>query len=307
MGCFSLVADLDRIISSSQDLSDQHFQYFLYQILRGLKYIHSADVLHRDLKPSNLLVNANCDLALCDFGLSRGVDGEADSNLTEYVVTRWYRAPELLCDSSSYGKAVDIWSVGCIFAEMLTRKPFFRGEHPHHQLACIVEKLGCPAPEDMEFVSHPLARKAVTSATESKVTPLSEFLPANTNVMAIDLLSKMLVFKPEKRIMVDQALSHPYLRELHSQMKEPVCGSMFDSGFETRGYTQGQTIPKEDLQDFMFQEMLQLRPIGEESMESMELSTERLELNEESKIDQAEAKYDGEGKMDDDDEDKMSY
>ena len=107
--------------------------------------------------------------------------------------------------------------------------------------------------------------------------------------------------------MVDQALSHPYLRELHSQMKEPVCGSVFDSGFETRGYTQGQTIPKEDLQDFMFQEMLQLRPIGEESMESMELSTERLELNEESKIDQAEAKYDGEGKMDDDDEDKMSY
>ena len=74
-----------------------------------MKYIHSASVLHRDLKPSNLLVNANCDLALCDFGLSRGVDGEADSGLTEYVVTRWYRAPELLCDSSSYGKPVDIW------------------------------------------------------------------------------------------------------------------------------------------------------------------------------------------------------
>lgn len=92
--------------------SDQHFQYFLYQIVRGLKFVHSADVLHRDLKPSNLLVNANCDLALCDFGLSRGVDGSVDTGLTEYVVTRWYRAPELLCDSSSYGKVRHQRAVG---------------------------------------------------------------------------------------------------------------------------------------------------------------------------------------------------
>jgi len=126
-------SDLDRIISSSQDLTDQHFQYFLYQILRGLKYVHSADVLHRDLKPGNLLVNANCDLALCDFGLSRGVDG-SEHDITTYVVTRWYRAPELLCDSSTYGKAVDIWSVGCIFAEMICRKPFFQGKNPMNQL-----------------------------------------------------------------------------------------------------------------------------------------------------------------------------
>eukprot|EP00957_Ditylum_brightwellii_P191541 14583657-Ditylum_brightwellii.AAC.1 len=104
-------SDLDQIIRSSQPLTDQHHQYFLYQILRGLKYVHSANVIHRDLKPSNLLVNANCDLALCDFGLSRGVDGEIDDNLTEYVVTRWYRAPELLCDSTTYGKGVDVWSI----------------------------------------------------------------------------------------------------------------------------------------------------------------------------------------------------
>mmetsp|Transcript_14215 Transcript_14215/g.21853 ORF Transcript_14215/g.21853 Transcript_14215/m.21853 type:complete len:150 (+) Transcript_14215:310-759(+) len=112
--------------TKTQPLSDHHNRYFLYQILRGLKYIHSANVVHRDLKPSNILVNANCDLALCDFGLSRGVCGEVDNCLTEYVVTRWYRAPELLCDSSKYGKAVDIWSVGCILAEMITREPFFQ-------------------------------------------------------------------------------------------------------------------------------------------------------------------------------------
>ena len=82
-------SDLERIIRSRQVLTDQHFQYFLYQILRSLKYVHSANVLHRDLKPSNILVNANCDLAVCDFGLARGFHIEGQDTLTEYVVTRY--------------------------------------------------------------------------------------------------------------------------------------------------------------------------------------------------------------------------
>ena len=114
-------SDLDRIITSRQTLTNQHHQYFLYQILRGLKYIHSASVLHRDLKPSNLLVNSNCDLAICDFGLARGFDDDA-GKLTEYVVTRWYRAPELLCETKDYDEAIDVWSVGCIFAEIRAGK-----------------------------------------------------------------------------------------------------------------------------------------------------------------------------------------
>lgn len=112
---------------------------------------------------------------------------------------------------------------------MLTRKPFFRGDHPHHQLACIVEKLGCPSPEDMAFVTNPSAKKAVMGAGEAKVRPLTDFLPRGVNSQAVDLLQKMLIFAPEKRITVDQALGHEYLRELHSQMKEPECGAMFDS------------------------------------------------------------------------------
>ena len=118
--CELMECDLDRIISSTQGLTDQHAQYFVYQILRGLKYVHSANVLHRDLKPSNLLVNSNCDLSICDFGLARGV--VADETLTEYVVTRWYRAPELLTESQYYGPPVDLWSVGCILAEVLLRR-----------------------------------------------------------------------------------------------------------------------------------------------------------------------------------------
>ena len=112
-------------------------QYFLYQILRGLKYIHSANVLHRDLKPSNLLLNANCDLKICDFGLAR-VTSETDF-MTEYVVTRWYRPPELLLNSSDYTAAIDVWSVGCIFMELMDRKPLFPGRDHVHQLRLLME------------------------------------------------------------------------------------------------------------------------------------------------------------------------
>ena len=130
--------DLHRIIYSKQSLSIDHVQYFLYQVLRALKYMHSANVLHRDLKPSNLLVNSNCDLKVCDFGLARGIttnhheehmDGNGGSMLlTEYVVTRWYRAPEIMLACNEYSKPSDMWSVGCIFAELLGRKPFFAGD-----------------------------------------------------------------------------------------------------------------------------------------------------------------------------------
>lgn len=93
------VADLHQIIKSGQTLTNEHVQYFLYQILRGMKFIHSASVIHRDLKPGNLLVNADCELKICDFGLSRGFESRPDEHqtqLTEYVATRWYRAPEIM-------------------------------------------------------------------------------------------------------------------------------------------------------------------------------------------------------------------
>merc|ERR1711934_1002001 len=136
--------DLHQIIRSSQPLSDEHCQYFIYELLRGLKYIHSANVLHRDLKPSNLLLNA-----ICDFGLAR--TNSEKEYMTEYVVTRWYRAPELLLSCAVYTAAIDIWSVGCIFAELLGRKPLFPGKDYVHQLNLITRVLGSPDPSDLEF------------------------------------------------------------------------------------------------------------------------------------------------------------
>ncbi|RRT72552.1 hypothetical protein B296_00016101 [Ensete ventricosum] len=106
-------------------------------ILRGLKYIHSAKVIHRDLKPSNLLLNADCDLKICDFGLAR--PASENEIMTEYVVTRWYRAPELLLNSTDYTAAIDVWSVGCIFMELMNRQTLFPGRDHMHQMRLITE------------------------------------------------------------------------------------------------------------------------------------------------------------------------
>jgi mitogen-activated protein kinase 1/3 len=121
--------DMHRVIRT-QDLSDDHCQYFIYQTLRALKAMHSANVLHRDLKPSNLLLNANCDLKVCDFGLARSAASQEDNSgfMTEYVATRWYRAPEIMLTFKEYTKAIDVWSIGCILAEMLSGKPLFPGK-----------------------------------------------------------------------------------------------------------------------------------------------------------------------------------
>jgi serine/threonine protein kinase len=142
-------ADLHQIIKSGQPLTVEHVQYFLYQILRGMKYIHSASVVHRDLKPGNLLVNADCELKICDFGLSRGFDAnpvsdEHATHLTEYVATRWYRAPEIMLAFRRYNTAIDVWSIGCIFGELLLGKPLFKGKDYVDQLNKILDTLGTP-------------------------------------------------------------------------------------------------------------------------------------------------------------------
>lgn len=151
--------DLFKLLRT-QVLSNQHVCYFTYQILRGLKYIHSANVLHRDLKPSNLLLNSNCDLKICDFGLARVSDPTEvqEGQLTEYVATRWYRAPEIMLNARGYSKAIDVWSVGCILAEMLTNQPLFPGQHYLEQLNLIFNFLGSPSQADLNEIRTDRAR-----------------------------------------------------------------------------------------------------------------------------------------------------
>ena len=139
-----LQSDLHKIIVSPQPLTADHVKVFLYQILRGLRYLHSARVLHRDIKPGNLLVNSNCVLKICDFGLARIEEPDSTKNMTQEVVTQYYRAPELLMGAKNYGAEVDVWSVGCIFAELLSRRILFQAQSPIQQLDLITDLLGTP-------------------------------------------------------------------------------------------------------------------------------------------------------------------
>ena len=156
--------DLTSVIRSPQDLSVDHARFFVFQLLRGLKYIHSHDVLHRDIKSRNLLVNSNCDLKICDFGLARLDDGkkwDGRKVLTDYVATRWYRAPEIILRCPCYGKPVDIWGVGCVLGELLTRKPLFPGKDTKDQMRRVMDRLGKPPQSLMQTVDDVHAVKFV--------------------------------------------------------------------------------------------------------------------------------------------------
>ncbi|XP_030938721.1 mitogen-activated protein kinase homolog D5 [Quercus robur] len=242
--------DLHQIIRSNQALSEEHCQYFLYQILRGLKYIHSANVLHRDLKPSNLLLNANCDLKICDFGLAR-VTSETDF-MTEYVVTRWYRAPELLLNSSDYTAAIDVWSVGCIFMELMDRKPLFPGRDHVHQLRLLMELIGTPTEADLGFLNEN-AKRYIRQLPLYRRQSLTEKFP-HVHPAAIDLVEKMLTFDPRQRITVENALAHPYLTSLHDISDEPVCMTPFSFDFEQHALTE------EQMKELIYREALAFNP-----------------------------------------------
>lgn len=242
--------DLHRIIYSKQPLTIDHIQYFVYQILRGLKYIHSANVLHRDLKPSNLLLRSNCDLKICDFGLSRGVEDEQTGGLTEYVVTRWYRAPEIMLACQEYTSAIDMWSVGCIFAELLARSPLFPGEDYIAQLRLICEKVGKPSEKDLDFVTSERAKRFIASLPNKAAMSFGELFPAHKDETdAQTLLHRMLEIHPKKRITIEEALDHPFLESLHNPDDEPVTDEHFTFEFET------EELSRERIQELIWEEI----------------------------------------------------
>lgn len=222
--------DLYLVLKSSQKLSESHCQFFLYQILRGCKYMHSAGVIHRDLKPKNLLVNSNCDLKICDFGWSRVKFGEVFPDqmkaMTEYVCTRWYRAPEVLCACTNYNSKVDMWSTGCIFAELLGRKTLFCGRNTESQLRLILETLGAPDEEDIDWVTNQKCRNWLVNQKALKGWGLPATVPLASED-AMDLLEKMLTFNPRHRACSVKCMEHTYLQELHCPEDEP-SGELLD-------------------------------------------------------------------------------
>ncbi|XP_036721204.1 mitogen-activated protein kinase 11 isoform X3 [Balaenoptera musculus] len=186
-------ADLNNIVKC-QALSDEHVQFLVYQLLRGLKYIHSAGIIHRDLKPSNLAVNEDCELRILDFGLAR----QADEEMTGYVATRWYRAPEIMLNWMHYNQTVDIWSVGCIMAELLQGKALFPGNDYIDQLKRIMEVVGTPSPEVLAKISSEHARTYIQSLPHMPQKDLRSIFHG-ANPLAVDLLGRMLVLDSDQR------------------------------------------------------------------------------------------------------------
>lgn len=211
---------LDQDLKKSLDACDGGLEAaqtksFLYQLLRGITYCHQHRVLHRDLKPQNLLINKEGALKLADFGLARAF-GIPVRSYTHEVVTLWYRAPDVLMGSRKYSTPVDIWSVGCIFAEMVTGRPLFPGNTETDQLQRIFKIMGTPNKETWPTVTELPDWKPNFPVYEP--TPWGSILN-NLEPQGLDLLGKMLEHCPDRRASGKESMEHAYFRELPEGIK----------------------------------------------------------------------------------------
>ncbi|KAF8484119.1 kinase-like protein [Russula emetica] len=214
-------------------LSDAQAKYLIYQTLCGLKYIHSADEMYYDLKPADMLVSADSKLKICYFRLAHGFSQAQNQGfMTEKVEEWWYRAPErFFLANDSF--AIDVWSVGCILAEMLAGMPIFRGRDRIELMEQILCALGTPSEDTLRRLALPPGpvQIYIRSLSIGPRVPFTQMFPPRTNPLAIDLLAKMLTFDPAERITCEQALEHPYLAVWHNPTDEPVCPTKFDTSF----------------------------------------------------------------------------
>lgn len=235
----------------------------MYQLLDALKAIHTAGVLHRDLKPSNVLLQADCSLRVCDFGLARGIISAAhvQAPLTEYVVTRWYRAPEIMLGERAYTAAVDVWAAGAVIAEAVKRAPLWAGRDYTEMLRMIVGSLGSPLEENLTFISSARARSFITKLAgcpRASWATLGIEAPAGSDPLDfarfLDLLGKMLTFDPRTRISVSDALAHPFLSGVRDTLTETRDWPVFDATWDDESMWTRETV-----QRGMWKEIMQSR------------------------------------------------
>ena len=214
-------SDLHKTIAGGNVLSIHHVRYFMWQILRAVKYLHSASVMHRDLKPDNILIDSECVIKLCDLGLGRGFSPNG-CDPTVYVVTRYYRAPEIMTNPAGYSFPIDIWSCGCVFGELLRRKPLFPGKTPVEMINMILGLIGKPTADEIAQVKDEVARRFLERMPDIAKKDFSRVFPG-ASPEAIDLLDRMLQFSPENRPTAKECLEHPFFAELHDESSEPVA------------------------------------------------------------------------------------
>jgi len=206
-------------------LQEIHQKYIFFQILCCMKYLHSAKLIHRDMKPSNVLINSDCLVKVCDFGLARSLNSKGPSScqiLTDYVATRWYRAPEILFGSPQYTTGVDLWACGCILGEMITTKALFPGHSTMDQIDKITRFTGFPSIEDIEAVKSPFARTMLESVSHHKPTDFAESFPKEDREK-LNMLDRLLRFNPKHRLSADECLKMKWMKDFHCEEDEPVA------------------------------------------------------------------------------------
>ena len=223
--------DLRRIIASRQQLSVNHVQWITYQLFCGLKYLHSANVLHRDLKPENILINSDTGIRICDFGLAR-VQNDHEAFMTLYVATRWYRAPEVILSWKEYSKAIDVWSGGCVVAELIENRPLFPGKNYMHQVNTICEVVGTPSAGELANIPNQQAANYVRSLGHMPLKPFAQVFPKAPKALT-DFLDSVLVFDPARRLTAAQAIEHPFCNaDFRDPEMEEDAETVFNFDFE---------------------------------------------------------------------------
>uniref|UniRef100_A0A8D2LM59 mitogen-activated protein kinase n=1 Tax=Varanus komodoensis TaxID=61221 RepID=A0A8D2LM59_VARKO len=234
--------DLSKIMKHEK-LTEDRIQFLVYQMLKGLK-VRSF----YDLKPGNLAVNEDCELKILDFGLAR----HTDSEMTGYVVTRWYRAPEVILNWMHYTQTVDIWSVGCIMAEMITGRPLFKGNDHLDQLTEIMKITGTPTQDFVQKLQSQDAKNYIKSLPKVQKKDFAAILKY-ANPLAVNLLEKMLVLDAEKRITAAEALAHPYFEAIHDSEEENEA-EKYDDTFDN------MDLPLEEWKRITYKEMMNFKP-----------------------------------------------
>jgi len=247
--------DLHKLLKSSQKLTPEHVKLFSFQLLRGVRSLHNANVVHRDLKPQNILIKNEeniLKLLICDFGTGRFVNDDQVLRQTSLncVTTAFYCAPEGILDKDMYSSSVDIWAIGCIIAEMVKRTPLFQGRDLKHQLQLIVDLCGKPAPEDLDDFPDTSKKRFLSDYQVLTPDPIEDRFPPEVDKKTVDLIKKLVVFHPKKRLTAVQAYEHPFLDPLNLGCHSDLSLDPFEDLEATR-----EKLTSEDLRDLLWEEI----------------------------------------------------
>ncbi|CAF4752348.1 unnamed protein product [Rotaria sp. Silwood1] len=227
---------LQKITKPRQPLSEDFIRQTIYCLLRGLKFIHSAGIIHRDLKPANIGIDKVGNVAILDFGLSRIA---SDDIQTGYVATRWWRAPEVIVNWERYNQKLDIWSVGCMMAELILLRPIFRGRDHIDQLNKILDITGTPNIQTLNEICTAEPRNYISQMTPKPKQDFNELFGykydltgtvpiSGVSTEGVDLLDRLLSFDHRLRPTAEQALAHQFLKQYHSTIEEPTIEPLVD-------------------------------------------------------------------------------